>query len=640
MDEFAAPALISGTARNELKNYMQRTMDSVNYLTPRKTVAEAAYPANVAGDSEPDRTITAPVCVPSFSGLDLSWRAISAEIPKKYLGIGFSAWFGGQALSRQYFTNIWMLATANPKLRVVVFHDEKQASSDSVQRLFAGASCPKNILPVCAPCFLQANPESKIHNESKRYSAHSILGKYHQTMGDGDYTTAKDALFDYISAFTPEEVFPERSDCSLSRGWVHRVYFDLDFMCGIDLVTNMHDILDNPYRSQYCSYEMAKCAIWGGPGEFYANLSFVMQVDYWRKAGRCMLRYYTTAQELGHSYFMNEPEELTLIRGLKRLSIHESLTDFQHRRSLQSLFDSPTKGLDIVDSCAYVYNQKNLDWPFDTAERLSITDVLKSAITLHEFHQINEIITRQPLCTPMQEELISYCVNTSNTEALVYLYAYCNLGDVDTITRHLPATLKDHNTLMTNTLLRLGARLHSDVLEKALAKAVKKFQLDTIEYLLGLIPDADIDPQLLDTVLMKAIEYYYIPMADWLLARGAKIPTKPGKDYLFSSVAFCDNVEIWDWLHAHGLQTTPANLSECLYGHILRESDNEHLDWLADHGATADKMPEENIQIVQWNHQNDCLAPRLSAWLKQRFPDFLSDDPVDRSARCQEAVPE
>lgn len=612
-------------------------MDSVNYLTPRKTAAESAYPANAAGDSEPDRTITAPACVPPSSGLDLSWRMISAEIPKKYLGIGFSAWFGGQALSRQYFTNIWMLATANPKLRVVVFHDEKQASSDSVQLLFAGASCPKNIMLVCAPCFLQANPESQIHNESKRHSAHRILRYYHQSMENGAYATAKDALFNYISAFTPEDIFPEQSDCSLSRGWVHRVYFDLDFMCGVDLVTNMHDILDHPSRSQYCGYEMGKCAIWGGPGEFCSNLSLVIQVNYWKKKGRCTLRYHTNVQELGYGYAMHAPEELTLIRGLKRLGVHERLTDLQHRRSLQSLFDSPTKGLDIVDSCAYIYNQKTLGWPIDTATPLSITNILKSAIALHEFHQINEIITRmeQPLCAPMQEELISYCVNTSNSEALFYLYSHCNLGDVDTITRHLPATLNNHNTLMTDTLLQLGARLHSDVLEKALAKAVKKFQLDTIDYLLGFNPEAAIDPQLLDTVLMNAIEHSYIPMADWLLARGAKIRAKLDKDYLFDSVSFCNNVEIWDWLHAHGLQTTPANLSECLYSHILRRSDNVYLDWLADHGATADKMPEKNIQVVQWNHQNDCLAPRLSAWLKQRFPGFLSDDPVEKPARYQ-----
>lgn len=584
----------------------------------------------MAGDSEPGRTTSAAACLPPSSGLDLSWRAISAEIPKKYLGIGFSAWFGGQALSRQNFTNIWILATANPKLRVVVFHDEKQASSDSVRQLFAGISCPQNILLVCAPCFLQANPESQIHNASKRYSAHSILVRYHQAMEDGAYATAKDALFDYISAFTPEDVFPEQSECPLNRGWVYRVYFDLDFMCGIDLVTNMHDILDNPSRSQYCGYEMGKCAIWGGPGEFYTNLSLVMQVNYWRKEGRCALRYYTTAQELCHSYSMNEPEKLTLIRGLKRLAIHESLTHFQHRRSLQALYDSPTKGLDIFDSCAYIYNQKTLGWPVDTAERLGITDILKSAITLHEFHYINEIIIqmKQPFSAPMQEELISYCVNTSNTEALFYLYSRCNFGDVDTITRHLPATLDDHNTLMTDALLQLGARLHSDVLERALAKAVKKFQQETIEYLLGLTPEATIGPQLLNAALMKAIEHCYIPMADWFMAKGAKISSSPREDYLFKTIASCDNLELWNWLHDHGLQSTPLKLSQCLYGHILLESDNRHLDWLADHGATANAIPGEDVQLVQWNYQNDCMAPRLSAWLKHRFPGFLSDSPT------------
>ena len=602
-------------------------MDSVNCLTPRKTPAEAAYPANVAADSEPGRTITAAAWVPPSSGLDLSWRTISAEIPKKYHGIGFSAWFGDQPLSRQYFTNIWMLATANPKLRVVVFHDEKQPSSDSVQQLLAGASCPENILPVCAPCFLQANPESQIHNESKRYSAYRILGHYHQAMENGAYATAKDALFNYISAFAPEDIFPEQSDCSLSRGWVHRVYFDLDFMCGVDLVTNMHDILDHPSRSQYCGYEMGKCAIWGGLDEFRSNLSLVIQVNHWRKEGWCTLRYHTDVQEPGHCYAMHTPEELTLIRGLKRLGVHERLTDLQHRRSLQSLFDSPTKGLDIVDSCAYIYNQKTLGWPI--TKPLSIKDILKSAITLHDFHQINEIIIQlnQPFSAPMQEELISYCVNTSNTRALVYLYN-CNFGDVDTITRHLPATLNDHNTLMTNTLLQLGARLHSDVLEKALAKAVKKFQLDTIEYLLGLAPEVTINPQLLDTVLMKAIEYCYIPMAEWLLAKGAKISPSPAEDYLFQTILSCDNMALWNWLHDHGLQSTPLKLSQCLYGHILLESDNKHLDWLADHGATASEMPEEYVQLVQWNYQNDCLAPRLSAWLKHRFPDFLSDSPA------------
>lgn len=615
-------------------------MDSVNCLTPRKTGAEAAYPANVAGDSEPDRTITAAACVPSSSGLDLSWRTISAEIPKKYLGIAFSAWFGGQALSRQYFTNTWMLATANPKLRVVVFHDEKQASSDSVQQLFAGASCPKNILLVCSPCFLQANPENQIHNVRKRYSAHIILGKYHQAMKDGAYATAKDALFDYISTFTPEDVFPEQSDRPLSRGWVHRVYFDLDFMCGVDLVTNMHDILDHPSRSQYCGYEMGKCAIWGGPGEFRSNLSLVIQVNHWRKEGWCTLRYHTNVQEQGHCYAMHAPEELTLIRGLKRLGVHERLTDLQHRRSLQSLFDSPTKGLDIVDSCAYIYNQKTLGWPIDNTIPLSIKDVLKSAIALHEFHKINEIIIqmKQPFSAPMQEELLSYCVNTSNTKALIYLYSHCNFGDVDTITRHLPGTLNDHNTQMTDTLLLLGARLHSDVLEKALAKAVKKFQLDTIEYLLGLTPEATINPQLLDTVLMKAIEYRYIPMAEWLLTKGAKISSSPGEDYLFHTIVSCNNLELWNWLHDLGLQSTPLKLSQCLYGHILLESDNRHLDWLADHGATANEMPEEYIQLVQWNYQNDCLAPRLSAWLKHRFPGFLPDSPAVPQIKSEEGM--
>ena len=605
-------------------------MDSVNCPTPRKAPAEAAYPANVAADSEPGRTITPAAYVPPSSGLDLSWRAISAEIPKKYLGIGFSAWFGDQALSRQYFTNIWMLATANPKLRVVVFHDEKQPSSDSVQQLFAGASCPKNILPVCAPCFLQANPESRIHNESKRYSAHRILGNYHQAMKDGAYPTAKNALFDYISAFTPEDVFPEQSDCLFSQGWVHRVYFDLDFMCGIDLMTNMHDILNSPPRNRYCGYELGRCTIWGGPGEFRCNLSLVMQVNYWRKEDSCTLRYHTNVQELDHDYSMHDPEELTMISGLKRLDTHERLTDLQHRRSLQSLFDSPTKGLDIVDSCAYIYNQKAQGWPFDNAQPLSITHLLKSAITLHEFHRIYEIIIqmKQPFSAPVQEELISYCVNTSNPVALIYLYNRCNVGDVDTITHHLPATLNDHNTLMTDTLLQLGARLHSDVLEQALSKAVKKFQLETIQYLLGLTPEATIERQLLDTVLMKAIEHAYIPMADWLMANGAKISSSPREDYLFTTIVSCDNLALWNWLHDHGLQSTPLKLSQCLYGHILSESDNSYLDWLADHGATASEMPEEYVQLVQWNYQNDCLAPRLSAWLKHRFPGFLSESPA------------
>lgn len=485
-----------------------------------------------------------------------------------------------------------MLATANPKLRVLVFHDEKQPSSDLVQQLFACASCPANILPVCAPCFLQANPVSQIHHETKRDMAQNILWNFHHAMEHGACASAKDSLFDYISCFAPEEVFPEQSDCALNRGWVFRVYFDLDFMCGLDLLTNMHDIFHDRYRSWRYDYERAKCAIWGEPGEYGSNLSLV--------AGA-------------------------------------ALSDFQHRRNLQTLFDTPGKGLDIVDSCAFIYHQKALGWPLDSGELASAMDLLKSAISSHNLHQIKETITQmaQPFSAPAQEELIGYCVNTSNTEALSYLYTHHDIGDIDTLTRHLSATLNDHNTLMTQTLLQLGARLHSDVFEKALTKAVKKFQLATIEFLLDLTPEATIDPQLLNAALMEAIDYCYIPMADWLLTHGAKISSSPRKDYLFYTVINCNNSEVWDWLYDHGLQSTPQKLSQCLYCHILRESDNEPLDWLAAHGATAHEMPEEDAQIVQWNYQNDCLAPHLITWLKHRFPDFLTDDPVEEPARCQ-----
>ncbi len=567
--------------------------------------------------------------------MDLSWRVVCAEIPKKYLGLGLCAWFGEKKLSRQYFTNIWMLANANPRLKVLVFNNEQQSSANSVAQLFAAdlATTPDNIQVICAPCFFQANPVDHIHDKDTRRLASRYLSKFDEYINKKPaYAAAKDELFNYISCLEPEEIFPKQSDCTLNRGWVSRVYFDLDLMCGVDLLENKHDIFHESFSDQHYGYEMAKCTYWSRPSYTSfdpGNLSLVVQFNFWKKDDEDTLHYYPTPREEDSQYHSLDHRELTVISGIKRLNMWEVLSDSQHRESLQALFIPARKGIDICDNCSFIYNQKFPDESHHGRMEASF-DKLKAAIALHDFRALDDSFAeiRQPLPTSAQQELVGYCINTNNIAALIHLHSRHNVGNSDMFTHHLLAALDDHTTQMSDTLLQLGAKLHDEFLEMALTNAIRKFQLESTEYLLSLNPEATLSSELLNTTLMEAVSLGHIQMADWLLAHGAKIDSNPAEDHLFHRLIGCENMELWDWLYDHGFKSSTSDLSQSLYFQIHNEYDNEKLDWLVARGATVDEMPEDCVQSLHWKNQNNCLNPRLKNWLKDKFPNFLPNEPA------------
>ena len=596
---------------------------------------DLSTPATLEGQTETaaQSSVNYPSCISAPAKMDLSWRAVCAEIPKKYLGLGLCAWFGEKKLSRQYFTNIWMLANANPRLKVLVFNNEQQSSANSIEQLFAAdlATTPDNIQLICAPCFLQANPVDHIHDEEKKRSASIYLSKFGNYMEKlSAYAVAKDELFNYISCFAPEEVFPEQSDCTLNRGWVSRVYFDLDLMCGTDLLANMHDIFNDRSSDWHYGYEMAKCTFWSRPAHNCydcGNISLVVQFNFWKKDDEGTLHYYPTPRERDSMYFSLEHRELTTISGINRLRMYEVLSDSQHRESLHALFNSARKGIDIYDNCSFIYNHKFPDESHHGRMEASV-DKLKAAIALHDFLALDETVAEisQPLPISAQQELVGYCVNTNNTAAFIRLLSQHNVGNSDMLTHHLPAALDDHNTQMSDTLLQFGANLHDESFEMALTNAIQKFQLQSVEYLLSLNPEATLNSELLNTTLMEAVSLGHIQMADWLLAHGAKIDSNSAEDYLFYRLIGCENMELWDWLYDHGFKSSTSNLSQSLYFQIHNSYDNEKLDWLVAHGATVDELPEDCVQALHWKNQNNCLDPRLKNWLKDKFPDFLPNE--------------